>query len=62
MKNGLKQRMTARFRRADSSRLSQTKLGPQFTVKQALLNRNLIAGLDQISAQIPSDLIGSVKR
>ena len=50
--------MTARFRRADSSRLSQTKLGPQFTVKQALLNRNLIAGLDQISGQIPSDLIG----
>ncbi len=58
LKNELKQRMTARFRRADSSRLAQTKLGPQFTVKQALLSRNLIAGLDQISAQIPSYLIG----
>jgi hypothetical protein len=62
MKNELKQRMTARFRRADSSRPAQTKLGPQFRVKQALLNRNLIAGLDQISAQIPFDLIGQVKR
>lgn len=58
MKNGLEQRMTTRFRRADRSRLVQTKLIPQFTVKQALLNGNLIAGLDQISAQIPSDLIG----
>lgn len=58
MKNGLEQRMTTRFRRADRSRLAQTKLIPQFTVKQALLNRNLIAGLDQISTQIPSDLIG----
>jgi hypothetical protein len=62
MKNELKQRLTARFRRAASSRPAQTKLRPQFRVKQAGLNRNLIAGLDQISAQIPSYLIGQAKR